>query len=185
MTKPSDLSRLVAELRAITAEHAQPRRIIELMRPLMAGLVPDPARVDHRSRLHQGWRYLLHEEPDHGLALFAQSWPPGVATPPHTHGTWAIIVGILGCETNTFWTRTDDGDRPGHATLRKDAERSFGPGNVVTLLPDAIHSVVNTTPASTLTIHVYGRNPDHTGRARFDLDRGLEIPIASGKELVR
>jgi len=55
----------------------------------------------------------------------------------------------------------------------------------VTLLPDAIHSVVNTTPASTLTIHVYGRNPDHTGRARFDLDRGREIPIASGKELVR
>jgi len=40
MTKPSDLSRLVAELRAITAEHAQPRRIIELVRPLMAGLAP-------------------------------------------------------------------------------------------------------------------------------------------------
>jgi hypothetical protein len=138
MTKPSDLSRLVAELRAITAEHAQPRRIIELVRPLMAGLAPDPARADHRGRFHQG-------------------------------------------ETNTFWTRTDDGNRPGHATLRKDAERSFGPGDVVTLLPDAIHSVVNTTSASPLTIEVYGRNPDHTGRSRFDVDRGLEIPIASGK----
>jgi predicted metal-dependent enzyme (double-stranded beta helix superfamily) len=94
-------------------------------------------------------------------------------------------VGILGCETNAFWARTDDGDRPGHATLRKDAERSFGPGDVVTLLPDAIHSVVNTTSASTLTIHVYGRNPDHTGGSRFDVDRGLEIPIASGTELIR
>jgi predicted metal-dependent enzyme (double-stranded beta helix superfamily) len=93
----------VAELRAITAEHAQPRRIIELVRP----------------------------------------------------------------------------------TLHKGAERSFGPGDVVTLLPDAIHSVVNTTSASTLTIEVYGRNPDHTGRSRFDVDRDLEIPIASGKELVR
>jgi predicted metal-dependent enzyme (double-stranded beta helix superfamily) len=185
MTKPSDLSRLVAELRAITAEHAQPRRIIELVRPLMAGLAPDPARADPRGRLHQGWRYPLHEEPDHGLALFAQSWPRGAATPPHTHGTWAVIVGILGCETNTFWTRTDDGNRPGHATLHKGAERSFGPGDVVTLLPDAIHSVVNTTSASTLTIEVYGRNPNHTGRSRFDVDRGLEIPIASGKELVR
>ena len=185
MTKASDLARLEAELRAITAEHAQPRRIIELVRPLMAGLAPDPARSDHRGRLHQGWRYLLLEESDHGLAPLAQSWPPGAATPPHTHGTWAVIVGKLGRGTNTFWTRTDDGSRPGHATLRKDAERSFGPGDVVTLLPDAIHSVANTTSASTLTIHVYGRNPDHTGRARFDVDRGLEIPIASGKELIR
>jgi len=151
----------------------------------MAELVPDLARGDRRGRLHQGWRYLLHEEPDHGLTLFAQSWPPGAATPPHSHGAWAAIVGILGCETNTFWTRTDDVNRPGHATLRRDAERSFGAGDVVTLLPDAIHSVVNTTSASTLTIHVYGRNPDYTGRSRFDVDRDLEIPIASGKELVR
>ena len=40
MTKSSDLSRLMAELRAITVAHAQPRRIIELVRPLMAGLAP-------------------------------------------------------------------------------------------------------------------------------------------------
>jgi len=71
MTKPSDLSRLVAELRAITAEHDEPRRIIELVRPLMAGLVSDTVRGHDRGPLHQGWRYLLHEEPHHGLTLFA------------------------------------------------------------------------------------------------------------------
>src|SRR5215470_289546 len=87
MTMPPDLSRPVAELRAITADHAQPRRIIALVRPLTAGLAPDPARADHPGGLHQGWRYLLDEEPDHAWALFAHSWPRGATTPPHTHGT--------------------------------------------------------------------------------------------------
>jgi len=169
MTKPSDRSRLVAELRAITAEHAQPRRIIELVRPLMAGLAPTQRGLITATGFTKAGDTCC-------MKSRIMAWPfsrsRGPRAPRH----------LL---TLTFWTRTDDGNRPGHATLRKDAERSFGPGNVVTLLPDAIHSVVNTTFASTLTIHVYGRNPDHTGRPRFDVNRGLEIPIASSKELVR
>ena len=57
----------------------------------------------------------LSEEPDHSLAVFAFSWLPNRGTPPHDHGTWAVVAGVLGPEWNTFWRRLDDGTRPGYA----------------------------------------------------------------------
>jgi len=46
--------------------------------------------------------------------------------------------GVDGPERNTFWKRLDDGSRPGHAKIVKVAEKDFGPGDVLTLPPDAI-----------------------------------------------
>jgi len=43
--------------------------------------------------------HLLHEEPDHSLAVVAVCWLPGRETPPHNHGTWAVVAGVDGSET--------------------------------------------------------------------------------------
>ena len=112
--------------------------------------------------------HVLHEEPDHTLFVIAAAWLPGRGVAPHNHGTWAVVAGVDGPERNTFWKRVDDGSRPGHARIVKVAEKDFGPGDVLTLLPDAIHSVRNETAAVTVSLHAYGYNLNMSGRLQFD-----------------
>jgi hypothetical protein len=50
-----------------------------------------------------------------------------------------VVAGVDGPETNAFWTRLDDGSRPGYAAIEKQAVKVFGPGDVVSFLPEAIH----------------------------------------------
>ena len=70
---------------------------------------------------------VLHEEADHQLAVFVASWLPGRGTPPHDHGTWAVVAGLEGTERNSFWKRLDDRSRPGYAETVMVGERTFGP----------------------------------------------------------
>jgi len=167
-----DLDRFVADLRRITATTASEREILAQVRPLArefavqrAWLAPRHFAADPA----QGFGVtLLHEEPDHTLAVFAVSWLPGRGTPPHDHGTWAVVAGVEGVEKNVFWERTDDRSRPGHADLKQVGEKRFGPGDVLALPAGWIHAVVNESPAMALSIHVYGRHVNHTERSQFD-----------------
>ena len=121
--------------------------------------------------------HLLHEEDDHTLAVIAGAWLPGRGVPPHDHGTWAVVAGVDGAETNTLWTRVDDGSRPGHAEIRKERDLVVGPGDVVTFQPGAIHSVVNDSDRVTLSLHVYGKHVNHTERSQFDHEGKIERPF--------
>ena len=94
--------------------------------------------------------HLLHEEPDHTLAIFAGAWLAGRGAPPHNHGTWAVLAGVIGAERNTLWARIDDGSRAGYAEVRRQEDRVLGPGDVLTLQPDSIHSVINDTTSVTI-----------------------------------
>jgi predicted metal-dependent enzyme (double-stranded beta helix superfamily) len=84
---------------------------------------------------------------------------------------------VDGYERNTFWSRVDDGSRPGFAQIRKRREMVVGPGDVLTLLPDAIHSVVNESAQVTVSLHVYGYNLNLARRSEFDPERDLERPV--------
>lgn len=55
--------------------------------------------------------------------------------------------------------------------------RSFGPSDVVSFLPDSIHSVVNATDRVTVSLHLYGKHLNHTGRSQFDPERNEEKPF--------
>lgn len=129
------LSEYVADLRTITAETQGDEAIVERVRPLARRLALNKAWADPRYYTcdeEQGFGvHLLHEEPDHTLAVFALAWLPNRGTPAHDHGTWAIVAGIDGDEENTFWKRLDDGSRPGYAELKHNGERVYGPGDVV------------------------------------------------------
>jgi len=50
----------------------------------------------------------------------------------------------------------------------------LGPGDVLTLQPDSIHSVVNKTESVTVSLHVYGKHVNHTERSQFDPDQHTE-----------
>ena len=181
--RPADL---VADLRRIAAQTKDPLEIVQLLRAparrlaLAKGwLTPEHFKCDPKDGFSL---HLLHEEADHGLAVFAASWLPGRGITPHNHGTWAVVTGMVGRETNVFWRRTDDGTRPGHATLVETGRTVFGPGETVHFMPDDIHSVRNETGEVTVSLHIYGRHINHTHRSKFDPAAEREEPFVLAVE---
>ncbi len=67
--------------------------------------------------------YLLHEEPDHTLAVLAVSWLPHRGAPPHDHGTWAVIARVEGPEKTSFLSARMTRVGRGHAELKKVGEK--------------------------------------------------------------
>ena len=171
-TATYDLTSFITDLRSITAATDDPRDIVARVRPLARDLAiakrwlqPSHYACDPE----QGFGvHLLHEEADHTLAVFAVAWLPRRGAPPHNHGTWAVVTGVEGPETNVFWKRVDDGSRPGYAEIVEQGRKVFGAGQVVTFLPDSIHSVINETSEVTVSLHVYGMHINYTVRSQFD-----------------
>lgn len=166
------LGQFVDDLRGISRRTQKAQEIVDQVRPLARELALSRSWLEPRHYAcdaEQGFGvHLLHEEPDHELAVFAVSWLPGRGAPPHDHGTWAVVAGVDGPERNIFWRRLDDRSRPGYAEIVQQGEKVFGPGDVVTFLPGAIHSVVNDTDVVTVSLHVYGRHLNYTARSQFD-----------------
>ncbi|MGZ8454189.1 MAG: hypothetical protein ACXWZE_19055 [Candidatus Binatia bacterium] len=179
-TTTYSLSQFVADLRSITAATADERDILRQVAPLAERLAATRGlkkEAPIHSNVEKGFSFnLLHEEPDHGLAVALLSWLPGGATLPHNHGTWGIVVGLEGAEKNFFWRRVDDGSRAGYAELARVGEMDCVLGQAVVLPNSIIHSVENTTAEPSVSLHVYGKNVYYTGRSRFDIVNKLELP---------
>jgi predicted metal-dependent enzyme (double-stranded beta helix superfamily) len=124
--------------------------------------------------------YRLHEESDHTLAIFVVTWLPGDETPPHDHGTWAVIAGLDGHETNHWWKRTDDGSVPGFADVKRAGQERIDSGTIVAMPGGAIHSLHNDSDAVSVTLHVYGMNVDYTDRHKYDPARHTLAPYRFG-----
>jgi len=171
----------VVDLRRVAGASDDPGHIVQELKPLVQRLALDKSWVEerfYRPNEEQGFSAtLLHEEPDHSLAVLAVSWLPGRGAPPHDHGTWAVVAGVDGPEKNTFWKRVDDASRPGYAEIVKSGEKVFSEGHVLTMLPGAIHSVDNESDQITLSLHVYGRHINHTDRSTFDPENKVEKPF--------
>ena len=84
------LDDFVGDLREISARTRDDREIIAKVRPLARRLALEKSwlKPEHyQCNEEQGFGvHLLHEEPDHTLAVFAVSWLPGRGAPPHNHG---------------------------------------------------------------------------------------------------
>lgn len=176
------ISQLVADLEQVCARFKDDSQIVRAVRPLArrAALCKESWLEErmYDADAAQGFGVsLLHEKPDHTLAIFAVSWLPHRGAPPHDHGTWAVVAGVDGPEKNEFYERTDDRSRPGYAELRKVGEKVFREGDVVAMPRGVIHSVWNETDAVTVSLHMYGKHINHTERSRFDLEARTEAPF--------
>jgi predicted metal-dependent enzyme (double-stranded beta helix superfamily) len=180
-TSAYTLAELVRSLRTITADSRDPEEITMRVAPLVRALALARTWLEpkhYTGDAAQGFGvHVLHEERDHTLLVFAAAWLPGRGSSPHNHGTWAVVAGVDGAERNTFWDRLDEGSRPGYAKIRKQGEKVFGPGDVLTLLPGAIHSVANESTQVTVSLHVYGYNLNLTTRSEFDPERDVDRPV--------
>ncbi len=181
MATAYSVAELVEDLRRLRASGADERETLKQVRSLAERVAHSKdawLRKDHyEADPQQGFGvHLLHEEPDHSLAVFALAWLPDCGTPPHDHGTWAVVAGVDGVEKNEFFERTDDRSKAGHAELKRTAGKSFHVGEVLAMPAGTIHSVWNETQSTTVSLHIYGRHINHTARSQFDLEKQAETP---------
>ncbi len=169
-----NLSDYVADLRRITRETGDEEEIISRVGPLAQRLALDKnwlQKKHYETNAEQGFgAHLLHEEPDHTIAVLVVNWLPGRGAPPHDHGTWAVVAGVEGVERNISYRRLDDRSRPDYAELAVKKEISAGEGELICMKTGGIHSVQNDTDSLTLSLHTYGKHVNYTNRSQFDLD---------------
>ncbi|HLX81711.1 MAG TPA: cysteine dioxygenase family protein [Burkholderiales bacterium] len=176
------IDRLAAELRRVCSDNPDEKEILATVRELARRAAASKQAwlkdYMYEADAEQGFGvHLLHEEPDHTLAVFAVSWLPDRGTMPHDHGTWAVVVGIDGPERNEFWKRSDDRSRPGHAELKKAGRKVFVEDDVLAMPAGTIHSVWNETDRVTVSLHIYGKHVNHTGRSQYDPGKRTETPF--------
>ena len=180
MTGSYGLDQYVRDLRIITAEETDPVKITERVAPLAKKFAQAPGwlRPEHwECDPAQGFGvHLLHEEPNHDLAVFVLSWLPNRGTTPHNHKTWAVVVGMEGQEQEVNWDRLDDGRKPGYAELKRSGEQVMTAGDVARCYPEHIHSVWNVGSGVSMSLHTYGRHINYTGRSEFDPQHKIEKP---------
>lgn len=173
-TEAYTLHNYVEGLRRITQDTDNEDEIIRRVSPLSKRMAIDKSWLEPKhfeADEEQGFGvHVLHEEPDHTLAVFAVSWLPGRGTEPHDHGTWAVVAGVEGIERNVRYKRLDDGSRSDYAELEVKTDFKASEGDLVCMKTGGIHMVRNETDSVTLSLHTYGKHVNHTIRSQFDLE---------------
>lgn len=128
--------------------------------------------TDERIRL-----YRLAEDEDGLFALYFHAANVPASVGPHNHTTWACIAGIAGTEMNTFYARGEDGMPivTGTAAVRK--------GDVISLMPDDLHSIVADGLEPLRNLHLYGKAIDRLDERVFwnvEANAWKQIPPTSG-----
>jgi predicted metal-dependent enzyme (double-stranded beta helix superfamily) len=180
-----DVEAFVEACRAARREDATHRAVREVMErsfrepeAVLAGVgVPARAGVD-----------TLHHSQE--LTVLNVIWGPMMTIMPHDHQMWALIGIYTGREDNIFWRRLPD-----HPEGRVEAAgaRSLGPGEVVPLGRDIVHSVTNPLPRLTGAIHVYGGDffgaprsewePERLSQRRYDVEKNMRLFEQSNRDL--
>lgn len=103
---------------------------------------------------------------DDSVSIWFVRFAPGVHVPPHDHQTTATIGVYEGAEDNHFYLREPD-------RLEHKSTKRVGPGDVIALKPDGIHSVEAAEGKSCCGIHVYLAALSTIERSLFDWETGV------------
>jgi predicted metal-dependent enzyme (double-stranded beta helix superfamily) len=129
--------------------------------------------------------YRLAQDPDERLALYLQTGLAGNSTPPHNHGTWAVIASITGNEDNTLYERLDAGDQHGVGSVKSSGRLVVKPGTAIALMPTDIHSISLDDAQPAMHLHVYGKPIEKmTDRVWFDLAKGTTAHFEAHPNIV-
>jgi predicted metal-dependent enzyme (double-stranded beta helix superfamily) len=110
-----------------------------------------------------GWSVLtLYDEPDFPLTVQTVTWLPGRVSPIHNHATWGVVALISGEEKNTLWRRVDN-----NGGIEKVGDVIVTPGDIISFIPDAIHSVEALGDEPTISFNLYGET-NYEQRFEFD-----------------
>ncbi len=171
LTKPYRLYRFLTDLENIIWQESDDRlrlqKICPLVRRLLNSsewiftsfLLPDP---------ETGWSVqILYDEPNFPITVQMVAWLPQSISTIHNHATWGIVAILDGVEKNTFWRRSPTAAFPEKIT--KVGNHCLTGGNILCLMPDAIHQIEAIGEEPTISFNVYGQT-DYTQRLEFDLE---------------
>ena len=154
---------LLRDVRAIMAGKGVSAASLGKVKFLLAGLAaqselfPD---ADFAMPEAQGCNHSLDPAADDGLGLYYTIGLPGKEAAPHDHGIWCVGAAISGREAQRFYRRTDDGDRPGFATIEQIDEMVLAPGTAFAMADHDIHGtlVIGDRPMRALALYGYALN---------------------------
>ena len=133
---------------AQAAESADPMRAV---RAVVEGLRNDveaiEASLSYVSGVGGNARQVFYRSPN--LTLLKVCFPSGRRTPPHDHGTWAMILLLSGREKNTLYRREPTG-------LRKAGEVTLERGAILPMLGETVHVAESLGDTPAIGLHVYG-----------------------------
>jgi predicted metal-dependent enzyme (double-stranded beta helix superfamily) len=158
VTDLRDLKARGLDERGLLTEAAELASRLMLMKHnwLRSYMMAPPESADHPFSRHK-----LNEEPDHSLLVLVVTLGAGRHTAPHDHGTWALVAGLDGQETNRRWRRV--GDEEAQAL----GDESVDSATIVSIPSGEIHSLHNDTTAPSVTLQVYGSNPEFTPHRNY------------------
>ena len=158
-----DLDTLVADLRS-AARGEDP---VTEVRRLMIDAFRDPREIAAAMPDFDNDDEILFE--DDSVSIWYVRFVPGLHVPPHDHQTTATIGVYAGAEDNHFYLREA-------GRLRHKSSRRVGPGDVIALKPDGIHSVEAADGEPSEGIHVYLAALTKIERSLFDWESGEPRP---------
>jgi len=154
-----DLESFVLEMRA-AARADEP---IKKVRDAMTRAFRDPAAIRAAMPEYENDDEILFE--DDSVSIWFVRFAPGLHVPPHDHQTTATIGVYAGAEDNHFYLC-----EPGK--LVHKSSRRVGPGEVIAIKPDGIHSVEAADGKDSCGIHVYLAALTKIERSLFDWNSG-------------
>jgi predicted metal-dependent enzyme (double-stranded beta helix superfamily) len=113
-------------------------------------------------------RQVFYRSPD--LTMLKVCFPEGRRTPPHDHGTWAMILLLSGREKNTLYRREAGG-------LRKAGEVTLEPGTILPMLAETVHVAESIGDRPAIGLHVYGGDILELPRRMWDPQTLAEHPL--------
>ncbi|MEJ1935222.1 cupin [Nostoc sp. NIES-2111] len=108
---------------------------------------------------------LLYDELGFPLTVQTVTFAPGTHSNIHNHGTWGVVAVLKGQEKNTVWRRTKNPNS--QDKIEPTGEIILSPGDIISLTPDAIHSVQAIGDEPTVTFNIYGETDP---KQRFEFD---------------
>jgi predicted metal-dependent enzyme (double-stranded beta helix superfamily) len=108
---------------------------------------------------------------DDSVSIWFVRFVPGLHVPPHDHQTTATIGVYEGAEDNHFYLC-----EPGK--LVHKSTRRVGPGEVIAIKADGIHSVEAADGKASCGIHVYLAALSKIDRSIFDWESGETCPFS-------
>jgi predicted metal-dependent enzyme (double-stranded beta helix superfamily) len=159
-----NLDSFVQELR----EAALTDEPIKRVRQLMTDAFRDPESIRVAMPAFENDDEVLFE--DDSVSIWFVRFVPGLHVPPHDHQTTATIGVYEGTEDNHFYLCES-------GRLVHKSSRRVGPGDVVALKPEGIHSVEAADGTQSCGIHVYLAKLTTIERSLFDWDSGAACPF--------
>lgn len=171
LSRPYRLYRFLTDLEDILDRISEDRWRLEAIRPLVRKLLTSSDWLQIPTlepNPETGWEVLtLYDEPFFPLTVQLVTWKPGMTSPIHNHGCWGLVALLSGEEKNTFWQRS--GDRS--ERISPNSDRLLTPGDILCLMPDAIHHVEAMGDEPTISFNLYGET-NYKQRFEFDPVQG-------------